>query len=144
MDTKIKEIKGEYKAYLSKLHPEWSVNTIATHVSDAFYIWNNTILPGFWKVFLSEDSLLNARDAIRDYLQNDVRAVNYNERTAAYFRDLQMLKTFFDQEFGGIENRIGEEFWGEEVLYDIARAFFEGKDTVEGRFGDMVITFDLR
>ena len=126
MDTKIKEIKGEYKAYLSNLHPEWSVNTIATHVSDAFYIWNNTILPGFWKVFLSEDSLLNARDAIRDYLQNDVRAVNYNERTAAYFRDLQMLKNFFDQEFGGIENRIGEEFWGEEVLYDIARAFFEG------------------
>ena len=108
MDTKIKEIKGEYKAYLSNLHPEWSVNTIATHVSDAFYIWNNTILPGFWKVFLSEDSLLNARDAIRDYLQNDVRAVNYNERTAAYFRDLQMLKTFFDQEFGGIENRIAD------------------------------------
>ena len=102
MDTKIKEIKGEYKAYLSNLHPEWSLNTIATHVSDAFYIWNNTILPGFWKVFLSEDSLLNARDAIRDYLQNDVRAVNYNERTAAYFRDLQMLKTFFDQEFGGM------------------------------------------
>lgn len=26
----------------------------------------------------------------------------------------------------------------------LSRAFFEGKNTVEGRFGDMVITFDLR
>lgn len=48
---KIKELKNRYKSYLSEKYPEWAESSVSTHVSDAFYIWNNTVLPGFWKVF---------------------------------------------------------------------------------------------
>ena len=129
MDTfeKIKEVKAEYKAYLAKIHPEWAESTVNTHVSDSFYIWNNSVLPGFWKVFLSEDSLMATRDALSDHFQNEVKVDNYKARTNGYFKDLQLLKKFFDEESGGVEKRIGEEFWAEEVLYDITRTYYDGK-----------------
>ena len=46
MDTheKLKEIRSEYKQYLTEKHPEWSESTVSTHVSDACYIWNNTVI----------------------------------------------------------------------------------------------------
>lgn len=140
MDTfeKIKEIKSEYRSYLAQKHPEWAESTVSTHVSDAFYIWNNTVLPGFWKIFLSDDSLMATRDALSDHFQYEVKVDNYKARTNGYFKDLQMLKAFFDEEFGGVEKRIGEEFWSEEVLYDITRTFYDGKITEENALDAMV------
>lgn len=140
MDTfeKIKEIKSEYRSYLAQKHPEWAESTVSTHVSDAFYIWNNTVLPGFWKIFLSDDSLMATRDALSDHFQYEVKVDNYKARTNGYFKDLQMLKAFFDEEFGGVEKRIGEEFWSEEVLYDITRTFYDGKITEDNALDAMV------
>lgn len=140
MDTfeKIKEIKTEYRNYLARKHPEWAESTVGTHVSDAFYIWNNTVLPGFWKVFLSDESLIATRDALSDHFQNEVKVENYKARTNGYFKDLQMLKAFFDEEFGGVEKRIGEEFWSEETLYDITSSFYDGKITEENALDEMV------
>ena len=45
----------EYKEYLTQKHPEWSESTVNTHVSDASFIWNNTVIPGFWKVFVDDE-----------------------------------------------------------------------------------------
>lgn len=124
---KIKELKNRYKSYLSEKHPEWAESSVSTHVSDAFYIWNNTVLPGFWKVFLSNNSMENARDAIVQYLRNDVKAPNYEDRTRGYFKDLQMLKEYIDSELGGLERYVGDELWAEEIIYDISRAYYDGK-----------------
>ena len=71
MDTnsKIKEVKSEYKAYLTQKHPEWAESTVGTHVSDAFYIWNNSLVPGFWKALQSDVTMENARKAIEEYIK---------------------------------------------------------------------------
>lgn len=43
----IKEVRKEYKEYLTRMHPEWKEATINTHVSDSFYAWNNTLVLSF-------------------------------------------------------------------------------------------------
>ena len=128
MDTheKIKEVRNEYKQYLMEKHPEWSESTVSTHVSDACFIWNNTVIPGFWKVFVSDKSMQSAKESIRDFLKNETRSPRYEERTTAYFKDLLMLKEFFDVKYGGVANRIGTEFDTEELLYDIAKRSYNG------------------
>ena len=47
MDTfeKVKALKSKYKNYLAEQHPDWAESSVSTHVSDAFYIWNNSVLP---------------------------------------------------------------------------------------------------
>ena len=129
MDTfdKIKEVREEFKSYLTKNHPEWSESTISTRVSDAFFIWNNTVMPGFWKVFVSDESMNEAKENISEFLKNDTKAPNYMERTKGYFRDIQRLKDFFDTEYDGVANRIGDEFNAEEVLYCVVKRFYDGE-----------------
>ena len=129
MDTheKLREIRMEYKQYLTEKYPEWAENTVSTHVSDACFIWNNTVIPGFWKVFVSDESMNNAKERIKDFLKNEKRTDKYEERTTYYFKDLQMLKEFFDVKYGGVANRIGSEFDAEEVLYQIAKKHYDGK-----------------
>ncbi len=128
MDThdKIKEVRLEYKEYLIQKHPDWSESTVNTHVSDACFIWNNTVLPGFWKVFVSDESMQVAKDSIKDFLRNETRSERCEERANAYFKDLVMLKEFFDLEYNGVANRIGSEFDAEELLYNIAKRCYDG------------------
>ena len=127
MDThdKIREIRAEYKEYLIKKHPDWSESTLNTHLSDAYFIWNNTVIPGFWKVFVSDESMEAAKESIRDFLKNDTKSDRYEERAAAYFKELVMMKEFFDSEHGGVANRIGDEFDAEEVIYDVCKKYYD-------------------
>ena len=129
MDTfdKIKEVREEFRSYLTNNHPEWSEGTISTRVSDAFFIWNNTVMPGFWKVFVSDESMNDAKENISEFLKNDTKAPNYAERTNGYFRDIKRLKEFLDTQYNGVANRIGDEFNAEEVLYSVARKFYNGE-----------------
>lgn len=133
MDTfdKIKEIRKEYKAYLAEKHPEWAERTVNTRVSDAFFIWNNTVMPGYWKIFVSDESMNEAKENIRGFLKNENLSPNYDERTKGYFRDLEMLKEFLDTKYNGVINRIGDEFYAEEVIYSVAKKFYDGDLTDE-------------
>jgi len=128
MDThdKIREIRAEYKEYLIKKHPDWTESTLSTHLSDAYFIWNNTVIPGFWKVFVSDESMNAAKESIRDFLKNETKSDRYEERTTAYFNELKMMKEFFDSEHGGVANRIGSEFDAEEVIYDVCKRYYDG------------------
>ena len=128
MDThdKIREIRAEFKEYLIEKNPEWSESTINTHLSDAFFIWNNTVIPGFWKVFVSDESMNSAKESIKEFLKNETKSQNYEERTRGYFRDLNRLKDFFDSKYGGVANCIGNEFDAEELLYDIDKRCYDG------------------
>ena len=127
MDTgdKIREVRKEYKEYLTQKHPEWSENTVKTHVSDASFIWNNTVIPGFWKVFVDDESMEAARIAIMDFLKNETKSETYEERTRGYYRDLKRMKEFFDTVHGGVKNRIGDEFDAEEVIYSVCKKFYD-------------------
>ena len=127
MDTheKLKEIRAEYKQYLTENHPEWAESTVSTHVSDACFIWNNTVIPGFWKVFVSDESINNAKESIIEFLKNETKTDKYEERANYYFKDLLMLKEFFDVKYGGVANRIGDEFDAEEVIYDVCKRYYD-------------------
>ena len=139
MDThdKIREIRAEFKEYLIEKNPEWSESTINTHLSDAFFIWNNTVIPGFWKVFVSDESMNSAKESIKEFLKNETKSQNYEERTRGYFRDLNRLKDFFDSKYGGIANCIGNEFDAEELLYDIAKRCYDGLISKEDALDEM-------
>lgn len=47
----ISKVRKEYREYLRETHPDWADTTISTHVSDAFYLYQNTIALSFWKCF---------------------------------------------------------------------------------------------
>ena len=45
----ISRARKEYKDYLREKHPDWAESSLSTHVSDAFYLYQNTIALSFWK-----------------------------------------------------------------------------------------------
>ncbi len=45
----ISHARKEYKDYLREKHPDWAESSLSTHVSDAFYLYQNTIALSFWK-----------------------------------------------------------------------------------------------
>ena len=133
MDTgdRIREVRKEYKEYLIQKNPDWSENTVKTHVSDAFFIWNNTVIPGFWKIFVDDESMEMARLSILDFLKNEKKSETYEERTRGYYRDLKRMREFFDTVHGGVKNRIGNEFDAEEFVYSICKKYYDGDLSVE-------------
>ncbi len=139
MDTgdKIREIRAEYKEYLTQKHPEWNESSVNTHVSDAFFIWNNTVIPGFWKIFVDDESMEMARLAILDFLKNEKKSDTYEERTRGYFRDLKRMREFFDTVYGGVENRIGTEFDAEELIYSVCKNYYDGVVPIEEALNEL-------
>ena len=89
----VSEVRKEYKDYLREKHPDWADNTVKTHVSDAFYIWNNTLLPSFWKTLIDDDSMEIGRQAIYSHLKNDLLSDTAEVRAKAYFADLYNFGT---------------------------------------------------
>ncbi|NCC43526.1 MAG: hypothetical protein EOM18_08070 [Clostridia bacterium] len=127
----VKAIRNEYKEYLSKSHPEWTMHTVNTHVSDAFYIWNNDIAKSFWECLVSEESMEEARIALYEYLEKVVFSDRAEKRTASYYKDLCMLKEYIDKEYGGIRERVGSEYDAEKVMYDYAKLVYEGRKNID-------------
>lgn len=124
----VTRVRNEYKEYLRSRFPEWSETTVRTHASDAFYLWNNTIVVSFWKVFESEQSMSAAGDEMYAYLREEVLSNRAGERTAAYYKDLCMLKEFLDSN-GGVRACIGAEYDAEAVVYQYAKLAYDGKIT---------------
>lgn len=136
--TTISEVRKEYKEYLRENHPDWAENTVKTHVSDAFYIWNNTLLPSFWKTLINDESMEKGRQAIYNYLKNDLLSDNAEVRAKAYFVDLSMLKEFLDSVHGGVEKRVGYEIDCEKTVYKYAKMAYDGEITSEQAVKSMV------
>lgn len=72
----ISKVRKEYREYLRETHPDWADTTISTHVSDAFYLYQNTIALSFWKCFESDASMEKAKGEIFDYLKQEVMSGN--------------------------------------------------------------------
>lgn len=134
----ISAVRKEYKEYLRTKYPNWAENTLKTHVSDAFYLWNHTLVPSFWKSLADDISMQNIKQNIYDYLKYELMSERAEERTEAYFADLKMLKEFLDEEYGGVKNRIGCEFDCEITIYQYAKLAFEGKITMEEAISKLV------
>jgi len=129
--TTISAVRREYKEYLESKNPEWAESTVKTHVSDAFYIWNNVIVVSFWKLLENEESMRVAEIAIHEYLRDELLAENAEQRAKSYFKDLCMLKSFLDEKYGGVRARVGDEFDCEERIYLYSKAVYEGEISAE-------------
>jgi len=121
----ISKVRKEYKEYLRETHPDWADTTISTHVSDAFYLYQNTIALSFWKCFESDAAMERAKGEILDYLKQEVMSDRADERTAQYYRDLKRLKEFIDSK-GGVKTYIGYEYDCEVIVYKYAKMVYDG------------------
>lgn len=92
----LNSLRSEFKTYLRKNHPDWSENTVSTIGSDAFFALNNNVGIDFWASLISEESLLIARDKIRDYLASTKGSSRSDERADGYLSALRHLKSFLD------------------------------------------------
>ena len=124
------KVRNEYREYLREKHPDWADSTLRTHVSDAFYLYQNTVLLSFWKCFADDSSMAAAKDDLYNYLKNEVMADRAEERTNSYFRDLTMLKEFIDSK-GGVREYIGYEYDCEITVYKYAKMIYDGEISAE-------------
>lgn len=126
IQSTVTKVKGEYKDYLRQTHPDWADSTVSTHVSDAFYLYQNTIALSFWKCFADDASMAAARQDLLDYLKNEVMSDRAEERAKGYDRDLIMLKEFLDSK-GGVRQYIGYEYDCEVTIYQYAKRVYDGE-----------------
>lgn len=125
VQSTITRVKGEYRDYLRSGHPDWADSTVSTHVSDAFYLYQNTITLSFWKCFADKDSMETTYQDLLDYLENEVMSDRARERANGYYKDLAMLKEFIDSK-GGVRQYIGYEYDCEATIYGFAKRVYEG------------------
>ena len=126
----VSRVRKEYKEYLHKKHPDWVESTVRTHVSDAFYLYQNTIALSFWKCFADDDSMATAKEDIRNYLVQEIMSDRADERTTSYYHDLTMLKEFIDSK-GGVREYIGYEYDCEITVYDYFKKVFDGEMLIQ-------------
>ncbi len=126
----ISRARKEYKEYLRDNHPDWSDSTLRTHVSDAFYLYQNTAALSFWKCFADDTSMAAAKEDIRSYLKNEIMSDRADERTTSYFHDLTMLKEFLDSR-GGVREYVGYEYDCEATIYTYLKRAYDGEITVD-------------
>ena len=126
----IGKVKKEYKEYLRDKHPDWVESTLRTHISDAFYLYQNTIALSFWKCFADDASMEAAKEDIHNYLLHEALSERAEDRTNAYYADLQMLKDFIDSK-GGVQAYIGYEYDCEKTIYKYCKMVFDGEITLD-------------
>lgn len=93
----LQNLRKEFREYLRSLHPEWNDSTVSTRMSDAFFAFNNNIGLDFWACLVSEESMLEARDKIRDHFANDKKYDNPESRADYYLSSLRLFKSFLDE-----------------------------------------------
>lgn len=130
IQSTITRVKGEYKDYLRQTHPDWADSTVSTHVSDAFYLYQNTIALSFWKCFADDGSMAAAQQDLLDYFTNEVISDRARERAKGYYKDLTMLKEFIDSK-GGVRQYIGYEYDCEVTIYQYAKRVYDGEVDVK-------------
>ena len=94
-NQQLDSLRNEFKSYLREKITNWKM-----HSSDAFYALNNMVGVDFWASLVSEESMLIARDKIRDFLEStkgpDYSKEKAKERANGYLSSLRHLKEFLD------------------------------------------------
>jgi len=92
----LRNLRNDFKAYLRETNPQWNENTFSARCSDAFFALNYNVGFDFWASLVNEESLLAARDKIRDYLASTRGSKRPDELANGYLYSLQLLKAFLD------------------------------------------------
>ncbi len=92
----LNSLRTEFKAYLRETNPNWKDSSVSTVASDAFFTLNNNVGVDFWASLIDEESMLAARDKIRDFLAAEKGSERSDARADGYLSDLRQLKGFLD------------------------------------------------
>lgn len=130
IQSTVVRVKKEYKDYLRNEHPEWAESTLNTHVSDGFYLYQNSIALPFWQIFESDETMAAARQELLEYLTDEVMSDRAKERAGGYYRDMVMLRKFLDGR-GGVRQVVGYEYECEAVIYTYAKRVYSGELSTE-------------
>jgi hypothetical protein len=90
-------LKREFRAYLLAAHPEWSQSTFSTPVSGSFYAFNNNIGIDFWSYFINDESMIEARNRLRDFLLIEKQSDLADVRADEYMRSMKFFIGFLDE-----------------------------------------------
>jgi len=134
----LKEVRNEYKEFVRSHYPSVAENTVDTYVSDSFYLYNNDIEPSFWRCFENEESMNHAEMELISYYDKNIWGDKGNKLAKYYYGKLDLLKSFFDEEYGGVKNRIGDEYYAESILYDNCKKTMLGELSNEDAVKKMV------
>ena len=93
----VQELRKEFKIYLREKYPKWSISNLEMNYSDSFYVFNNDVGIDFWACFKSEETMLAAKDKIRDYLLAHRKSSNAIERANGYYNSMKHFKAFLDE-----------------------------------------------
>ncbi|MDE5757618.1 MAG: AAA family ATPase, partial [Allobaculum sp.] len=119
-----------YEAYLKTIHPDWSLATRKTTVSRAFYLYSHAIVPSFWAVLESQESLLQAKERLRQHFKALYSNQTISAKLSACFCALTGLKDYMDSQ-GGVKKVIGLEYQAQDVLYQQAKLVYEERILME-------------
>lgn len=92
----LNSLRTEFKTYLRETNPNWNDSSVSTVASDAFFALNNNVGIDFWASLINEESMLAARDKIRDFLATTKGSDRSDERADGYLSALRQLKRFLD------------------------------------------------
>ncbi len=90
-------LRYQFREFLRVQHPEWVDSTVSMYYSDAFFGLNNNIGVDFWSSLISDESLLVARDKIKDHFE----AKGYDgsdSRADGYLKAMKLFKDFLDKD----------------------------------------------
>jgi hypothetical protein len=110
----LNNLRAEFKAYLREINPHWGEKSISTIGSDAFFALNNSVGVDFWSSLVDEESLLAARDKMRDFLTSSTGSEGAEERANGYLSALRQLKAFLDAKHPGLPKE-----WGGKTVSDV-------------------------
>lgn len=123
--SQVDNIRELFKRYLHESNPTWSESTVSTHWSDAFYAYNNDIGIDFFSCFVSDQSLLFAKEKIAQYLANRKGSNNAAMRADGYYNDMLRFKVFLDERYPNLalewQNKIITDV-DNKIMYDIKRS----------------------
>ncbi len=118
VDETIARLRREYKEYLSVKYPNFKESSVNTKVTDACFCWKNNITDSFWNIFVSDETMQSARQAIFEYLRDVKGSSTAKERADGYFRELCHFKEFIDAKYGSIHGFVGDEMRYDEIMFD--------------------------
>ncbi len=118
VDETIGRLRRKYEEYLSVKYPNFKESSVKTKVSDACFCWKNNITDSFWGIFVSDEAMQSAKQAIFEYLRDVKGSSTAKERADGYFRELCHLKEFIDTKYGNVHNFVGDEMEYDDIVFD--------------------------
>lgn len=91
-DYKLKEFKNAFARYLKKTHPNWTIRSVETRVSDAFILFRWYPEELAWELTITEGENI-------EYLRSDIESMlshraHYKKDTSGYIRAIKELQEF--------------------------------------------------